>query len=365
MDNNISTLTIQIIPPQYKSIKITSDKAITIEDIKNKYKNENNLTENEVNNLSFWYEDDDGDKCYINKSEDITSSAKEVSPSQFLLTLHSENKKMDENKEINGNNENSENKKKDENKEINGNNENNENKNINENKNMDENKEIGDNNVNTIELLKKEISALKKSQMYKEKQIEHLNKQIEKYKMLLEQKENNESIGIIQLMKCQEDKINKRLNIFEENIIAKIENKLKQFINTCNQGGQYFTFNKTDTGLNDQNKISCNNKFTQEEQIVNQELRDKQYSTIDKFNLFLKDIFFDKDGVIKNDKFNKSNFNELYEITKKMKQNNLDPLKYFTIYKERFLNKQITTLKDEEQKEIAQKLEKIGEIVNE
>lgn len=351
MDNNASTLTVQIILPQNKPIKISSEKAITIEDIKNEYKNANNLTEKEVNNLSFWYVDDDEDKCYINKNEDIISSAKEISPSQFLLTLHPENKNIDENKEVNGNNENKnigENKNMDE---------------INENKNVDEKKIINENNENTIESLKKEISSLKKSQIDKEKQIEHLKKQIEKYKMLLEQKENNNSVNIIQLMKCQEDKINKRLDILEESITTKIENKLKQFINTCNNEAQYFNFNRSDADLIDQNII--NNKHTPKEEIVNQETRDKQYSVKDKFDIFLKKVFFDKEGKIKKDKFNEKIFTGFSKIVKEMRQNNLDPLKYFTMYKEFFLNKEIAILNEEQQKEIALKLGKIGEIINE
>ena len=421
MDDNIDSLTVKIILPNNKTIKIT-EKQIKIEQLKDKCKIENNLTEEEANNLCFWYKDDDGDKCYIDENEDIKSFAKEISSRKFLLVLFPDKDKNNVNNENNiGNNEikenNVNNENNIENNEIKENNENHENNiekneikenNENHEKNYENNNKINKNNKNNKnnensktnennqkkeikeknrinvknednekkennennETLKREISELHKIQTDNVKKIEQLNKQLEKYKMLLEQNEINKSndkeINIIQLMKNQESKINKRLNEMEENILLKVENKLKQLTSNNNQQQKHLISNSTIEDSNFHNENRINNSHLPNEKIEDEEARKKQYSVIDKYNELLKCVFFNEDGKINHAKFKQKNLKNLSIIIKEMEENYLNPLTYFEVYKKLCLDKEISLINNEkEKKEIALKIQKLVDEITE
>ena len=325
MDNNKATLKIKVISPTINSIEMESDKAIKIDDIKNKLKNTNNLTEEEVNNLSFWYEDEDGDKCYINENKDIISSARENSHSQFLLTLHCEKNKGGFEQIINEKNE-------------------------------------------KIESLNREIISLKENLKKKEKKIEQLNDQIEKYKMLLEQNENikisyNET-DIIQLMNEQEERINKKLDEMEENIIKKIEKKLEQLIISNNQQKENLNLNKTVKESVFGNGNNINNEHIQKDE-KNTQKKIKELSLSEDFEEFLEKIFFNEDKTINKKHFKTELSNKLSKITKELQKNDIDPKNSFQIYKEIYLDERLKSANKEEQESINSKIQKCTEVIRE
>ena len=90
MDDSAAIFVVKIIDEKFQAIKLSSQNIITIDQIKTKYQNEHELTEEEIKNILFWYEDEDGDKCYIQDNEDIESYVKEISPNYSLLILYSE-----------------------------------------------------------------------------------------------------------------------------------------------------------------------------------------------------------------------------------------------------------------------------------
>ena len=325
MDNNKATLKIKVISPTINSIEMESDKAIKIDDIKNKLKNTNNLTEEEVNNLSFWYEDEDGDKCYINENKDIISSARENSHSQFLLTLHCE-------------------------------------------KNKDGFEQIINEKNEKIESLKREIISLEENLKKKEKKIEQLNDQIEKYKMLLEQNENikisyNET-DIIQLMNEQEERINKKLDEMEENIIKKIEKKLEQLIISNNQQKENLNLNKTVKESYFGNGNSINNEHIPKDEKNTQNKIEEQRLSVN-FEELLKNIFFNEDKAINKKLFNSALSKKLSEIAKEMQKYDIDPINAFQIYKEIYLDERLQSANNEEQESINSKIQKCIEIISE
>ena len=188
--------------------------------------------------------------------------------------------------------------------------------------------------------------------------------------MLLEQNEINKSndkeINIIQLVKNQESKINKRLNEMEENILLKVENKLKQLTSNNNQQQKHLISNSTIEDSNFHNENSINNSHLPTEKIEDEEARKKQYSVIDKYNELLKCVFFNEDGKINHVKFKQKNLKNLSIIIKEMEENYLNPLTYFEVYKKLCLDKEISLINNEkEKKEIALKIQKLVDEITE
>ena len=97
-------------------------------------------------------------------------------------------------------------------------------------------------------------------------------------------------------------------------------------------------------------------KFPDEliEKIKIKEKHDKDYYEITgKFNDFLNDIFFDRNGNLSKDKYipNKSNIRIFNSLCKEMKKIKEDPLKYFEEYKITNINQKLERIEKEESEE--------------
>ena len=99
MDNSNTTLEVIITDEKEDIIKIKSKDNITLAQIKSNFQKKHNLPEEKIKNILFWYEDEDGDICYLEKDEDISLSAKEIYPNYLSIKLHS--KIITENDSIN------------------------------------------------------------------------------------------------------------------------------------------------------------------------------------------------------------------------------------------------------------------------
>ena len=246
------------------------------------------------------------------------------------------------------------------------------------------NKIIDDDKDRIINKLKAEIEKLvMKCKKYKD-QLKELIDKYEKKIHNLEcgdsKKENRELIhennNIYINDYSQKENIN-NLNL-NSNDIKKYEKKILtrqdvQFIkNKCNKCGKqndnnifqcvkcenYYLCpachkenNKTNNKIH-KHKFYFEIKFPDKlmEKIKNKEKNDKEYyEVINKFNDFLNDIFFDKNGNLSKQQYiaNKKNIETFKNLCNEMNKINEDPFKYFEEYKKETINPKIENMEKE------------------
>ena len=248
MDGSATTLVVKVIDEYGKAIKITSENIISLNQIKLKFGKQRNLTEEELKYLLFWYEDEDGDKYYIENDKDILSSAKEISYNYLLSELYSEIIKEKDNSI----NDNSQNQKKLENI-------NNSEKNINSNNSYDFGKNEID--IKENEYQDNKYEEIEEMLNVKNKYIESLEEEISKLekenKKLVRYKNNNNQINndnnnikniensIFQLLEKHE-KIYKKFDELKSVLLNKLGNIIQEI-------------NKTKTIQNNNTAILDNN----------------------------------------------------------------------------------------------------------
>ena len=246
------------------------------------------------------------------------------------------------------------------------------------------NKNIDDDKDRIINKLKAEIEKLvMKCKKYKD-QLKELIDKYEKKIHNLEcgdsKKENRELIhennNIYINDYSQKENIN-NLNL-NSNDIKKYEKKILtrqdvQFIkNKCNKCGKqndnnifqcvkcenYYLCpachkenNKTNNKIH-KHKFYFEIKFPDKlmEKIKNKEKNDKEYyEVINKFNDFLNNIFFDKNGNLSKQQYiaNKKNINKFKNLCNEMNKIKEDPFKYFEEYKKETINPKIENMEKE------------------
>ena len=401
MNKSIQNLVVTIINENDKEIKISSKNIITLDQIKSKYQNEYNLSEEELEYLTFWCEDGAGNKYYIENNEDISSIVERIFPNSLSLTLYSEILKG-KNININDNNiQNIQNKKT-----IEDTSKNEKKINCKENESyldFDKNKigNILNENQNNkyeellnaknkeIELLKREISKLKKEDEkyenhekngnYNKEEIENIiSQQLNNFEKKINEKFNElklvaiKNVGLIlqeisnlDFMSNNNTKnlvpdINSNANLNNENIINEIinnennNNEINDFEFIANENNNNIINNNIPTGnkINENNKIDVKKKtLTEKEKKEKLKNREKQ---IDSYNKLLQELFFTKKGAMNLNKLDlKTIHKKIPKIFTELKNCGVDPFEYFIEYKQYFMMPIINDLKsNSEEKEI-------------
>ena len=393
-----------------QEFEIKSEKEIKIEEIKNKCKEEFKYSKEDLNNINLFFIDNDNDKNLIINNNDLISNATEIS-SCFSIELHAEVNKKQNNK-ISA---------KEDNNEIN----NNEKINIINNDEKNNEKEI----IKRNKILEKKLEYYEKRirnlNSYYENLIDSLIKNKETLNKSIYENKNEETSAKDTLEINNNNIINNNEEINKQNsFIIKNEEALKQMkenndhlFNNLNinqneimnknlkKNGKYYILNKLDFIKNNckncdnqslkniykcvlcddyficnncyktKNKFHKHNDFFEikypdeiirqiQQRINNNITYDK---IINKFNVILKDIFFDKDGNLSTKEINNFDKYNLNQICKELNSINESPSTYFSDYKKTYLNqKQLEQFKNADQKLILNKMilfvNKLGEI---
>ena len=378
MDNSNTTLEVIITDEKESAIKMKSKDNITLDQIKSNFQNEHNLPEEKIKNILFWYEDEDGDICYLEKDEDISLSAKEIYPNYYSIKLHS--KIITENDSINDK---SPNYNQLENK---NNNENNKSKNENNNdnnvvknevymkkiENQDKCKELLNAKNTLIESLQREISRLKNINkklveilgIYNQINVDNIYNKFDKLEPTILNKakemlqEIDKNIKIIlnsnnSMSKNNKNSINEneiRENKLNEN--RNNENKNNENINNGNNGNvieKIIDENNNNENITNGNKKNENIINENERTVINDDDNNKEAIKKEKKkleilgknnlqnNIFyepLRKIFFNEDGTVNSKPFDSKSFHKNFkEKFKKLKKLNSDLLEYFGKYK--------------------------------
>ena len=347
--------------------EIVSENEVTIEDIKNKCKEEFNYSDEEIKKINIWFIDEENDKNLICDNNMIKENAQEIDDLKFLINL-----KVDINDNI-----------------------------VNENYN----------NINLLEKEKrKSINDKDKTNFIKEqkrihdekinklkKKIEFLNLRIDYYKNRIKEiisyyekilSENILSNNKLEKSEIKNDKYNNKIN--KDNIIRtedinhkenKEKKKLKEleFINNncnicqdkvekkiykCPYDYEYFLCEKC---YNNNKKKSVHEHldffeiiFPKEitKKIEEKEKENKLYNVaINDFYKLLKIIFFDKNGdLLISSSINNSEIKNLKNICKAMNTFKADPFEYFSLYQKTFINFQLNKMDEKSKAQIIQKI---------
>ena len=375
-----------------KIFEIISKDEITIDDIKNNCKKEFNYTDEDIKNISIFFIDEDNDKNLINDNDMLMTYSHEIDNLKYLINL-----KVEINEKINveKNNINKLEKAKTE---------------IIIAQNSDNNIIIKEKEINNINKLKNEINVLKdKIEDYKER----IKKIISYYEDILYQQKNDVEYKIDKQKSFLENVKNSKINesLFNKNdgiyldtfkkanseiIINKDEVNNFSFIkekkhykdlefihnlcNNCKKKGQKKIFKcpydenfflcQTCYNVNRQKKTK--NKFhihldfyeiTFPKEIINiiemkKEENRKFNVSISNFYKIIKNIFFDKNGIILSKPcLDEAHTKDLIKIINEMKSYNIDPADYFGEYEKTYIKKELKNM-DEDTKKIF--LEKIA-----
>ena len=362
MDNSEQVLIITILDKNENPItEFKLNKVKSIEKIKDDCKKNLGIGNIDINKINLCFIDDDKDKNIINEFEDLIVYSN-IENNNLSIVLIAE---------ISGEKDNIRDSQNKDNNPIY----------INNNKNS--NKIIDDDKDRKINELKAEIEKLNIiCKKYKDKLkelIKKYEKQIRDLKNVDSKNENRELHDENNATnKKNEKKILFRQNIqFISNNCNKCGKKSDKNIFQCISCENYYLCQACHKENSKENKRFHADKYYFEIKFPNDlmtiiKLKEKSekeyYETINKFNDFLNDIFFDKDGNLSNQQYieNKSNNKILKILYDEMKKIKVDPLKYFENYQIQTINQKLESIKKKgnHEKIIALISQKLKEIYN-
>ena len=347
--------------------EIVSENEVTIEDIKNKCKEEFNYSDEDIKNINIWFIDEENDKNLICDNNMIKENAQEIDDLKFLINL-----KVDINDNI-----------------------------VNENYNninlLENEKRITINDKDKTNFIKEQNRIHDEKINELKKKIEFLNLRIEYYKNRIKEiisyyekmlSENILSNNKLENSEIKNNKYNNKVN--KDNIIRtedinhkenKEKKKLKDFEfinNNCN-----ICQNKVEKKIYkspyDYDYFLCekcynNNRKKSEHEhldffeiifpkeiikmIEEKEKENKLFNAaINDFYKLLKVIFFDKNGyLLISSSINNSEIKNLKKICKAMNACNADPFEYFSTYQKTFINFHLNKMEENSKDLIIKKI---------
>ena len=394
MDKTPTKLLIEIVHPN-KTFELYSNEIINLAEVKNKIKQELNIIDDQIKNITISYIDSDGDKNLILDNNDLLQFIMEQKEeNEYLIKLRLELSENDINNNeniIQGEDKNIINKKKDENiidleSKI---------------KNYEtEIKKLFEENYLLKTKINYYINRIKDLTSFYDKKLADLNAQNELFnndKNAIIQKElfksnenifdlddeNNEKNEIIDKQKNEDDKVkNDNLNeIIKEDVkeFSNIYTELKKFNFKCNncqnyclehificlQCNSFYLCNKC-------LKILSKIKHSHEKEIFFEIKFPKRiqkfnikHTTINDFNEMLKNIFFEEDGNLKKSQFNLKDLDsKKIKILKNKFQLFYGNIKeYFLKYEKAYIKPELDKLEDKKKDLIKERIDYLKKIL--
>ena len=390
MDKTPTKLLIEIFHPN-KTFELYSNEIINLEDIKNKIKQELNITEVQINKINILYIDSDGDKNLILDNNDLF---------QFIMEQKQENKfliklRLELSENIINNNENIikeeyKNNKKEE-----------KNENIME-KYEKEMKKLLDENSLLKMKINYYINRIKDITLFYEQKLSEFNSKKDLFinhidENAIKQKdsfksnenifdlndENNEKNEIKEEQKNEDDKLknndkNDNLNdiVIPKNIkeLNNICNELRKYNFKCNNCQHYciehificifcnsfYLCSKCykNIGKINHEKSHIKEAFFEIKFYRSIKLLNKRETSINEFNEMLKNIFFEEDGKISKSKIDlkDSDFKKLKNLNSNFQSFNKNMKEYFSKYEKLYINPELDKLEDKKKDLIKEKI---------
>ncbi len=387
MDKTPTKLLIEIVHPN-KTFELYSNEIINLAEVKNKIKQELNITDEQIKNITISYIDSDGDKNLILDNNDLLQFIMEQKEeNEFLIKLRLELSENDINNIIQEEDKNDKNKKKEENQMEN---------------NLDDKiknfeteikKLVGENSLLKMKI-KYYINKIKNLTSFYEQKLAELNAKNELFnndKNDIIQKElfksnknifdlddeNNEKNEIIDKQKNEDDKVkNDNLNeIIKEDVkeFSNIYTELKNFNFKCNNCKNYCvehificihceSFYVCDKCI----KMLLKIKHSHEKEIFFEikfpkriKLYNIKQTSIIEFNEMLKNIFFEEDGKLFKFKFNLKDIDlkKIKTLRKNFQESYQNIEKYFLKYEESYIKPELDKLEAQKKHLIKERID--------
>jgi hypothetical protein len=390
MDKTPTKLLIEIFHPN-KTFELFSNEIINLEEIKNKIKQELNITEEQINKINILYIDSDGDKNLILDNNDLFQFIMEQKQeNEFLIKLRLE---LSEN--IINNNENiikeeyKNNKKEEKNENIMEKYEKEMKKLLDENSLLKMKINYYINRIKDITLFYEQKLAVFNSK--KDLFVNHIDENAIKQKDSFKSNENifylndenNEKNEIKEEQKNEDDKLknndkNDNLNdiVIPKNIkeLSNIYNELRNYNFKCHNCQNYciehificlfcnsfYLCNKCykNFGKIKHEKSHVKEAFFEIKFYRSIKLLDKIETSINEFNEMLKNIFFEEDGKISKSKIDlkDSDFKKLKNLNSNFQSFNKNMKEYFSKYEKLYINPELDKLEDKKKDLIKEKI---------